>query len=296
MVRRQAVRDQILSGGILPVGWIFKVVAVMLKVEFGQASDPGKIRTNNEDAMGSFIPASRQQTFTHGYLFAVADGVGGYDMGEVASATAISVLTREFAKTAGGALLNHLLPRLIEQANVAVHDCNVGPESWGKNMATTIVACALRFDQAIVSHVGDSRCYLIRNGSARQITDDHTWVNQQRKLGLITASEMAESEARHVLIRSLGPEMFVAPDTSVFTVHAGDVLVLCSDGLHDEMSEEAIAAIVSQDKDIHEITSELVARAIEVDGNDNATAQVIRICSVERMGSMPRGRPFRKMA
>jgi len=268
----------------------------MLEVQFGQASDPGKVRTNNEDAMGSFIPASRQQTFTHGYLFAVADGVGGYDMGEVASATAISVLTKEFANTAGGALLNHLLPRLIEQANVAVHDCNVGPDSWGKRMATTIVACALRYDQAIVSHVGDSRCYLIRGGHARQITEDHTWVNQQRKMGLITTSEMAESEARHVLIRSLGPEMFVAPDTSIFTVHAGDVLVLCSDGLHDEMSAATIAEIVSQNKDINEIATELVARAIELDGNDNATAQVIRVCSVERMGSMPRGRPYRKLA
>jgi protein phosphatase len=275
---------------------IFKVVAAMLEVQFGQASDPGKVRTNNEDAMGSFIPASRQQTFTHGYLFAVADGVGGYDMGEVASATAISVLTKEFANTAGGALLNHLLPRLIEQANVAVHDCNVGPDSWGKRMATTIVACALRYDQAIVSHVGDSRCYLIRGGHARQITEDHTWVNQQRKMGLITTSEMAESEARHVLIRSLGPEMFVAPDTSIFTVHAGDVLVLCSDGLHDEMSAATIAEIVSQNKDINEIATELVARAIELDGNDNATAQVIRVCSVERMGSMPRGRPYRKLA
>ena len=268
----------------------------MLEVEFGQASNAGKIRTNNEDAMGSFIPASRQQAFTHGYLFAVADGVGGYDLGEVASNTAISVLIREFAQKAGGALRNRLLPRLIQEANVAVHDCTVGPDSWGKSMATTVVACALRYDQATVSHVGDSRCYLVRSGHARQITEDHTWVNQQRKMGLITASEMAESESRHVLIRSLGPEMFVAPDTSTFTVHAGDTLVLCSDGLHDEMSEAAIAEIVSQDKKIDEIATELVARAVEQDGNDNTTAQVIRICSVERMGSMPRGRPYRKLA
>jgi serine/threonine protein phosphatase PrpC len=107
---------------------------------------------------------------------------------------------------------------------------------------------------------------------------------------------MAESEARHVLIRSLGPEMFVAPDTSVFTVHAGDMLVLSSDGLHDEMSEAMIAEIVSQEKEVEEIAHELVERAVECDGNDNTTAQVIRICSVERMGSMPRGRPYRKLA
>jgi PPM family protein phosphatase len=81
-------------------------------------------------------------------------------------------------------------------------------------MATTLVACALRHDQAIVSHVGDSRCYLVRDGQAKQITQDHTWVNEQRKMGLISASEMAESESRHVLIRSLGPEMFVSADTT----------------------------------------------------------------------------------
>ncbi len=116
-------------------------------------------------------------------------------------------------------------------------------------MATTLVACALRYDQAVVSHVGDSRCYLVRNGQARQITQDHTLVNEQRKMGLISAGEIAASDARHVLIRSLGPEMFVSPDTTALTLQPGDVLVLCTDGLHDEMSEAEIAAIASQKKD-----------------------------------------------
>jgi len=265
----------------------------MLDLEFGQASDFGKIRTNNEDAMGSFIPASPEQAISHGYLFAVADGVGGYDLGEVASATAISVLIEAFAKAHAGSRLISLLPRLIQQANVAVHDCTLAQEHVDRKMATTMVACALRYNKAYVSHVGDSRCYLVRSGSARQITDDHTWVNQQRKLGLISASEMAESEARHILIRSLGPEMFVAPDTTFIDLFPGDVLVLCSDGLHDEMSEEAIAAIVSQDKDPGELARELVAKAVEIDVHDNATAQVIRVLSVERMSTMPRGRPYK---
>ena len=72
-------------------------------------------------------------------------------------------------------MLAGLLPRLIQHANAAVHDCTLEPEYQGKKMATTLVACALRYDQAVVSHVGDSRCYLVRNGSARQITQDHTW-------------------------------------------------------------------------------------------------------------------------
>jgi protein phosphatase len=264
----------------------------MLDVVFGQVSDFGKVRTNNEDSMGSFIPSSRHQARSHGYLFAVADGVGGMDLGEVASATAVSVLTEEFAKAQPGAMLVSLLPRLVQMANAAVHDCTLAPQYRGKKMATTLVACALRHDQAIVSHVGDSRCYLVRNGQARQITQDHTWVNEQRKMGLISASDIADSDARHVLIRSLGPEMFVSPDTTALTIQPGDVLVLCSDGLHDEMSEEAIAAIVSQNRNIEEVARELVARAVENDGNDNTTAQVIRVRSVEQVG-MYRGRPYR---
>jgi protein phosphatase len=271
---------------------MLQAAAPMLDVQFGQVSDFGKVRTNNEDAMGSFIPSSRRQARSHGYLFAVADGVGGMDLGEVASATAIRVLTEEFPKAPSGSMLSSLLPQLVQQANSAVHDCTLAPEYQGKRMATTLVACALRYNQAVVSHVGDSRCYLIRNGVARQVTQDHTWVNEQRKMGLISASEMAESESRHVILRSLGPEMFVAPDTTALTLLAGDVLVLCTDGLHDEMSERAIAEIVSQNKNIDEIARELVARAVEIDGNDNTTAQVIRVRSVEQVG-MYRGRPYR---
>src|ERR1039458_7486402 len=270
-----------------------EATAHMLDLQFSQASDFGKVRTNNEDAMGSFIPASRHQARTHGYLFAVADGVGGLDLGEVASATAVSVLVDEFAKAQAGSMLISLLPRLIQQANVAVHDRILEEKYRGKKMATTLVACALRHDQAIVSHVGDSCCYLVRGGVARQITQDHTWVNEQRKMGLISAGEVAESESRHVLLRSLGPEMFVAPDTTAIALQAGDVLLLCTDGLHDEMPEAIIAQIVSQKKNIEEIARELVARAVEIDGNDNTTAQVIRVKSVEQVG-MYRGRPHRR--
>jgi PPM family protein phosphatase len=264
----------------------------MLDVVFGQASDPGKIRTNNEDAMGNFIPNSRHQARSHGFLFAVADGVGGLDLGEIASSTAISVLTQEFEKAQSGAMLISLLPRLVQYANAAVHDCTLAPEFRGKKMATTVVACALRHDQAVISHVGDSRCYLVRKGVAKQITQDHTWVNEQRKMGVISGSEIAQSESRHVLIRSLGPEMFVSPDTTALTIQPGDVLVLCSDGVHDEMPESILAATVSQNKSVDEIAKELVTRAVEIDGNDNATALVIRIRSVEQVG-MYRGRPYR---
>ena len=235
----------------------------MLDIQFGQASDFGKVRTNNEDAMGSFVPASRHQARSHGFLFADADGVGGLDLGEVASATAIQVVTEGFAKAPPGAMLPSLMPRLIEQANAAVHDCSLQPQYRGKKMATTLVACALRYDQAVIGHVGDSRCYLVRNGQVRLL-----------------------------LVRSIGTEMFVAPDISTHTAQPGDVFILCSDGMHDETPESEIARIVTQKKPMDEITRELVARAVEIDGGDNTTAQVIRVRAVEQVG-MYRGRPYR---
>lgn len=264
----------------------------MLDVQFGQASDFGKVRTNNEDAMGSFVPISRHQARSHGYLFAVADGVGGMDLGEVASATAIEVLIKEFPAAQSDSMLISLLPRLVQHANAAVHDCTLQREYRGKRMATTLVACALRYDQAIVSHVGDSRCYMVRNGRARQVTQDHTLVNEQRKVGLITAEEMATSESRHILLRSLGPEMFIAPETAAVSIQPGDTLVLCTDGLHNELPDAELAAIVSQNKPPEELARELVARAVELDGGDNTTAQVIRVRAVEQFG-MYRGRPYR---
>ena len=264
----------------------------MLDVQFGQASDVGKVRTNNEDATGAFVPASRRQARSHGYLFAVADGVGGLDLGEIAAARAISVLSEEFEKAEAGSALSVLLPRLIQRANAAVRHCTLEPQYSGKKMATTIVACAMRYDQAIVSHVGDSRCYLVREGKPHQITQDHTWVNEQKKLGMISSAEIAVSTSRHMLVRSLGPEMIVSSDTSAITLRPGDIFVLCTDGLHDELDESEIAAIVSQKKSADELARELVARAVEIDGGDNTTAQVIRVRSVEQMG-MYRGRPYR---
>lgn len=264
----------------------------MLDIQFGQHSDFGKVRANNEDSMGAFLPKSRAQGRSHGFLFAVADGVGGMDLGEVASAKAVQVMTEGFAQAQSGAMLLNLMPKLIEQANMAVHDAALSPEYRGHKMATTLVTLALRYDQAIVSHVGDSRCYLVRNGQVRLLTQDHTWVNEQRKLGLMTAQEAAESDARHVLIRSIGPELFVAPDTTAHTIQPGDVFVLCTDGLHDLMPEPELARIVSQKKPAEELVRELVTRAVEIDGGDNTTAQVIRVRDVEQVG-MYRGRPYR---
>ncbi|HEY4378955.1 MAG TPA: protein phosphatase 2C domain-containing protein [Acidobacteriaceae bacterium] len=263
----------------------------MLDVVFGQASDAGRVRPHNEDAAGAFTPRSRKESRSHGWLFAVADGVGGLELGEVASAKAIEVLTEEFAKSPEGSPLPTLLPGLIQLANSAVHDEGLQPERRGRHMATTVVACALRYDQAVISHVGDSRCYQVRDGKANLLTRDHTWVAEQRKLGLISAAEAERSEKRHMLTRSLGPELFVTADTSSVSLKPDDRLVLCTDGFYGGLYPEDIARIASQNKDIDRIARELIQYAVEVDGSDNATAQIIQVRSIEPMG-MYRGRLY----
>jgi protein phosphatase len=263
----------------------------MLDVVFGQASDAGRVRPHNEDATVAFIPRLQQESRSRGWMFAVADGVGGRDLGEVASGKAVETVVEGFAQAAEGVSLGSLLPRLIQQANEAVHDEGLRADRRGRHMATTIVCCALRYDQAVIAHVGDSRCYQVRDGNAALLTRDHTWVTEQRKLGLITAAEAERSESRHVLTRSLGPELFVTVETCSVSLKPDDTLVLCTDGLYGGMYSEDIARIASQSKDAEAIAKDLVRYAVEVDGSDNATALVVQVRSIEPMG-IYRGRAF----
>jgi serine/threonine protein phosphatase PrpC len=253
----------------------------MLDIAFGQASDVGRVRPHNQDSAGALTPGLAQESRSRGWVFAVADGIGGLDVGEVASAKAIQVITGEFSRSTEAASLESLLPRLIQQANSVVHDEGLKAERRGRHMATAIVACALRHDQAVISHVGNCRCYQVRDGTIAQLTRDHTWVSEQRTLGLITDAEAERSESRHVLTRSLGPEVLVIVDTTSVSLRVGDRLVLCTDGLYGGLYPEDITRITAQDKDAETLAHELVQYAVEVDGSDNATAQVIHIRSVE---------------
>lgn len=263
----------------------------MLELEFGQATHPGKVRANNEDRTGYVLPKSRLESRGRGWLFVLADGVGGLDRGEVAAAKAIQVIVDGFAESPENTSLLSLLPRLIQHANAAIHDETLAREHRGRQMASTVVACALRHDQACISHVGDSRCYLVRNRLARQLTQDHTLVGDQLRQGLITPEEAAESVSRHILSRSLGPELYVTADTTSVTLETEDVLVLVSDGLCLGLDDRQIARMASQPRDPQLLAEELVAAAVEADGSDNTTAQVVAIRSVEAM-AMYRGRLY----
>jgi PPM family protein phosphatase len=262
----------------------------MLDLEFAQCSDPGLVREGNEDYLGHFPPATPAEVRARGWLFALADGVGGHERGEVASRLAVDSVLEGFRKAAPGAQLASLLPKLVQSANGQVYAAASGTEVGG--MATTLVLCALRFDQAVITHVGDSRCYLIRDGRATPLTRDHTLAAEQVNLGLLSTEEAVEVPTRHVLSRAVGGDLVITPETTQIQVNPEDVLMLCSDGLHGPLPAAEMAYVVTQRKDLQAAAERLVAIANEQDGSDNVSVQLIRIHSVERMG-MYRGRPYR---
>jgi len=264
----------------------------MLDVEFTQISDCGRVREHNEDYLGYVVPATPAQSRTHGWLFALADGVGGQQRGEVAARTAVECLLAGFRREAEGQPHTALLPRPIQEANTYVYDAGLASGPSGAGMATTLVACGLRFDRAVVAHVGDSRCYLIRRGQATLLTRDHTVAGEQARLGLLSAEEASEAPTRHVLSRSLGNDLFVGVETGDHPVLAGDVLALCSDGLHGTVEASEMARFVSHAPDLKTAAGEMVALANQRDGSDNISVQLIRVRSVERVG-MYRGRPYK---
>jgi serine/threonine protein phosphatase PrpC len=266
--------------------------ARMLDLEFVERTDIGRVRDHNEDSMGYASPATPAQVRTHGWMFVLADGVGGQEKGEVASKTAVESMVAGFHKAKDGESHSAVMQRLVQQANTSVFEAAVTGGRTTAGMATTVVACALRYDRVSVAHVGDSRCYLIRNGKAAQITRDHTIASEQLRLGIITAQEASEGETSHILSRSLGTELIANIDTNDHQIFTGDVLLLCSDGLHGPVEASEMAAICGQGQDLHLAAEKLVALANDRGGGDNISVQLIRIRGVERMG-MYRGRPYK---
>jgi PPM family protein phosphatase len=259
--------------------------------EFAELSDVGRVRQGNEDCLAHFLPSTAEDARARGYLFAVADGVGGHALGEVASHTAIETLMSGFKACVPGEPHGALLSRIIRDANTRVIDAGHA-DGTGVGMATTIVACALRYDRAAVAHVGDSRCYLIRRGRANLLTRDHTMANEHARLKLLSRSEAVQAQTRHLLSRSLGAELMVNVEVNEHQVFADDILLLCSDGLHNSVEGSEMAALTSHGGDLATAARRLVDLANQRDGSDNITLQLIRVRSVERVG-MYRGRPYR---
>ena len=258
----------------------------LLDVEYAQLSDQGCVRENNEDYLGFALPTTPEEARTRGWLFALADGVGGQEQGQVASQAAVEKLLAGFREAPKHEPHTGLLTRLIQAANTHVYETGRSASPGGVAMATTIVVCALRFDRLAVAHVGDSRCYLIRRGHAKLLTRDHTVAAEQSRLGVTSAAN------RHLLSRSLGNDLFVAVDTSEHLLVAGDLLLLCSDGLYASVTASDMAQIISRSADLQAAAQDLVAIANQRDGSDNISLQLIRVRGVERVG-MYRGRPYK---
>lgn len=263
----------------------------MLEVDFAELSDAGAIREHNEDRIGFVLPKSTEEARTRGWLFALADGVGGQDRGEVASTVAVDTMLAGFSKATPGEPLAAVLPRLIQKANTNVFETGMTTGPGGSSMATTMVACGLRFNRATIAHVGDSRCYLVRGGSAVAITKDHTVSNEQVRMGLLSAREARSATTSRLLSRALGNEMFVSVETSEHQVFTGDVLVLCSDGFYNSLSGQDLVAVVGNGHDLQTAAGQLVDLAKQRDGTDNISVQLIRIKGVEPVG-MYRGRHY----
>lgn len=264
----------------------------MLDVEFAHLSDDGKSRDHNEDFIGLVSPLDPEEARDRGWLFALADGVGGQDHGEIASETAVTHLCEGFRKAPVGEPLSGMMTRLTREANVRVYETGKKKSPGGSNMATTLVSCGLRHDRTAVAHAGDSRCYLIRNRVAALLTRDHTVANEHLRMGVLSKNDAAVAPTRHMLARSLGMDLFLNIDVCEHQLLRGDVLLLCSDGLHNSVEGSEMAAVAGQGGDLSASARRLIDLANDRDGGDNISVLLVRIRDVERVG-MYRGRPYK---
>jgi len=232
-------------------------------VEIGSATDVGQVRRSNED---SHLIASP--------LFVVADGMGGANAGEVASALAIEVLTR--TETRPGWDGEESLTRSIREANRRIHDrARNDPNAAG--MGTTVTAALVNDGRISFGHVGDSRAYLLRDGALQQVSDDHSLVGELVRRGALTPDEAARHPQRSIITRALGADDDVDVDTWSIDAQEGDVVLLCSDGLSGMVGEDEMLRILSSGAGLQQVARELVVAANAAGGDDNVTAIVFRI-------------------
>ena len=225
-------------------------------------TDPGRTRRHNEDAYVIEPP-----------LFAIADGMGGAQAGEVASRLATAAL-KESAANDGG---EQRIADLIQEANRRVYDrSSSDPNTSG--MGTTITVALVEDDHVSFGHVGDSRAYLIRAAQMEQLTEDHSLVNELLKTGKLSREEAETHPQRSVITRALGTDPDVDVDTFSVRVKSGDLFLLCSDGLTDMVSEESILDVVERNRgDIDGALRALVKAANRGGGQDNITVVAFEI-------------------
>lgn len=259
------------------------MAAVASALTLGSMTHVGMKRSANEDSHCALVGLNAPPGSDA--LLAVADGMGGHAAGEVASAMAIqgirSRLSRDgLGETAqlGPMEYERLMKQVVQDLNAEVRKGAEQPATMG--MGTTLTVAMVIGPLVIIAHVGDSRAYLFRHGKMQQISQDHSWVAEEVARGAITESEARVHPRRNILTRALGVAADVEVDTSALELEEGDVLLLCSDGLHGLVGDEEIAR-TSTAFDPQEACEVLVQRANELGGNDNITVVIVRI---DRLG------------
>ena len=227
-------------------------------------TDTGRVRPINEDSY--YLPREGER------FCAIADGMGGHNAGEIASAMAVRVFSGEMrmCRWIDGASMR----RSVERANAAVHARSRCVEQYS-GMGTTFTALALNNGSAYVAHVGDSRAYLIRRGSILRITVDHTLVEEMVRKGLITPQEAKHHPKRNYITRALGTADQVTVDLMQIALEPGDVFFLCTDGLSNHLEDRDILELTQSDCCWEEKLKQAVQAALDDGGSDNITAMYV---------------------
>jgi serine/threonine protein phosphatase PrpC len=249
-------------------------VAKLLRLDVAQLTDVGRKREHNEDNMAYVIPKDPAVMAHKGALFIVADGMGGHAAGEVASEIAVDTVSNAYYQDDNEDVTTALL-NAIRRANAAIHQ-RAAENMLRSGMGTTCVVAVLRGNMAYIANVGDSRAYLIRKSQIRQISQDHSWVAEQVRAGLLTEEQARTHAQRNVITRSLGTQAEVEIDLFREVLEEGDTLILCSDGLSGLVNDEELLRMVDQFAP-QESVYHLVERANENGGPDNITAIVTRV-------------------
>jgi protein phosphatase len=250
-----------------------------LRIEVAGETNVGMKRAHNEDNFS---------IIEEGGLYIVADGMGGHASGEVASKMAVDSLKEFFESTANdpertwpykmdrsrGYEENRLITG-IKLANLRIYE-SAQRDSRQRGMGTTIVSLFAVEDGVYVAHVGDSRVYRVRDGKIEQLTEDHSLLNDYIKMRRLTPEEIANFPHKNVIVRALGMKDTVKVDTRYEQPRAGDVYVLCSDGLCGPISDDEILELVVEHQDLRTAASKLIERANSNGGPDNITVVLAR--------------------
>jgi len=245
-----------------------------MTIELHAAVDPGRARSNNEDSVATDDGVA---------LAVLADGMGGYNAGEVASNMATSFIhtelgrwLREASSQASDAEVRRAMDICVDNANRAIFNAaNSNPQYAG--MGTTLVVAVFRDDRVLLGHVGDSRCYRLRSGRLQQITRDHSLLQEQIDAGLITPEQAAFSSNKNLVTRAVGVEDSVLLETHQHEVQPGDLYLLCSDGLSDMLDDGGIAQVLQACDSLETSSRALIDAANDAGGKDNISVILVRV-------------------